>query len=527
MKSDLELWQITHKWLKNSGNNISKKYLKEELTAHPDYPALLSVADFLDHGDFSYKAVQSDATNINKFNYPLLAHIKQPGQEYLQIINNSNDWSKNNEIKKYWSGIVLYAELGSKWINSQNSRYLKAELLAKIILSILCVLNILLIFYIGKTASLFLFGLLSQIGFIISIILLRTELGYESQIVKQVCGSISNGGCDKVLKSKYANGFFGLRPADASLVYFFSQYCIYVFMAPNGIYLNTIIFLSLIGSFVAVWSIYTQAIIIKQYCILCLILAMTLLAQFFIGLYINQFSVLNIIYPESDFFIGLLIYTHLYAVGIAILFLIKNLITINNSNKLKAVELKSWKADIDLFQAQLLSQPQINSYEWESDFIIGKSEAPVLITVTCNPYCVPCAEAHKKLHYLLEKFEGKLKLKLRFVFDIKNENDKRFIAIKSILQRAHEASNNEEIKVMLLDWFELMDIDKWNKKWPSNLNTDVKELMQLHSKWVENNNITFTPTIFLNKNKFPTKYNLNDLEIILPGYLEYLNNNKM
>ena len=30
-----------------------------------------------------------------------------------------------------------------------------------------------------------------------------------------------------------------------------------------------------------------------------------------------------------------------------------------------------------------------------------------------------------------------------------------------------------------------------------------------------------------NKNKFPTKYNLNDLEIILPGYLEYLNNNKM
>ena len=89
------------------------------------------------------------------------------------------------------------------------------------------------------------------------------------------------------------------------------------------------------------------------------------------------------------------------------------------------------------------------------------------------------------------------------------------------------STDPKKFKNQILDWFEWMDIDKWNKKWTPNFKTDVMQLMQLHSKWVENNNITSTPTIFINKNKFPTRYNLNDLEILMPGYIEYLNNNKL
>lgn len=82
MNPNRELWQTAYNWLLLCGNKINNNYCKEEITTHPDYPALTSVIDFLDNGSMEYNAVQADASYIHEFNYPLLAHIRQPGQEF-------------------------------------------------------------------------------------------------------------------------------------------------------------------------------------------------------------------------------------------------------------------------------------------------------------------------------------------------------------------------------------------------------------------------------------------------------------
>src|ERR1700738_5373847 len=76
----------------------NRNYLKEEITTHPDYPSLLSVIDFLDTGGMAYKAIIADPTYIHEFNYPLLAHIKKPGDERMHIIPDATEWDKQKEI---------------------------------------------------------------------------------------------------------------------------------------------------------------------------------------------------------------------------------------------------------------------------------------------------------------------------------------------------------------------------------------------------------------------------------------------
>ena len=70
-----ELWQLTQNWLLLLSNKTNKKFYKEEITTHPDYPAMTITIDFLEAGNLKYEAVQTDAGYIHEFNYPLLAHI--------------------------------------------------------------------------------------------------------------------------------------------------------------------------------------------------------------------------------------------------------------------------------------------------------------------------------------------------------------------------------------------------------------------------------------------------------------------
>src|SRR4029077_17595025 len=88
----LELWQTCYAWLKICNSKLNRNYCKEEITTHQDYPSLISVIDFLESGSMQYKAVRADPSYIHEFNYPLLAHIRKPGNEHMHIIPDATEW---------------------------------------------------------------------------------------------------------------------------------------------------------------------------------------------------------------------------------------------------------------------------------------------------------------------------------------------------------------------------------------------------------------------------------------------------
>lgn len=515
-----ELWQTTHKWLILSGNKANAKYCREEISTHPDYPAMTAVTDFLERGGMRYDAVQADVSYIHEFNYPVLAHIRQPGQEYMHIITHPTEWDRQKDITQHWTGITLFSEKGAKWSNEENNICQSDSQQRKIIIKALIIAGLGVFFFSSfYMDSIFtiLFGLFSLAGLIISIVLLGTELGFQSQIVKQVCGSVSNGGCEKVLKSKYAKGFLGITPADASVIYFNTQFIIYLFSTYFVFLLPPLLLIALCGFAIVAWSIYTQAVQLKEWCVLCLAIASVLMLQGVVTLLITNFQ--NPLLPSLTYFLLFIFTSGILALAF---FPVKQFIKKNKSNQQKLAELKKWKTDANLFITQWQQEQQVDTTIWNNDIIFGNSNAPIKIIVACNPYCGPCAKMHEKLEKILEMHPQKVCIMVRFLCDPNDEKDRRTIFVNSYLQILKLSINYADPQLALSDWFKEMDYSKWLKMWQPRSNINVQEELQKHRSWINESGIYATPTFFINSKKLPGRYSLTDFEQLIPQLIGQL-----
>jgi uncharacterized membrane protein len=518
----LELWQTTYHWLQQTGNKPNRNYCRQEITTHPDYPAMTAVTDFLERGGMRYDAVQADASYIYEFNYPLLAHIKQPGNEYLHLITNVGEWDRGKIITQNWSGIVLYASKDATWHFEENDDAEKATLQTKYIAAAFVLAGFALFIgsiFINTNAVINIFGLLSLVGLAISIAALGTELGYQSKLVKQVCGIVGNGGCEKVLGSKFAKGFAGITPADASVLYFAAQFILYLAGCFYNPILISIVNIAFAGVIVAAWSIYTQAVKLKEWCALCLCIVTVLVGQIIIAF----MNVNTANFAVNDTYLFFAVTTSLLTIAYLP---IKQLIKTNSKNKQELATFKKWKTDGTLFFSQWEKEPACDNSIWENDLLIGNVDAPIRITVACNPYCEPCAKAHIEFDKLVEKYPGKISVQVRLLCKPNNEIHTTTIATTAILQVVNNVKVKKELQIMLTDWFEWMDLEKWNSKWNNDNGIDVMDTLEKHNQWMIDNGISHTPTLFINGKKLPGKYYLKDIEKLIPQ-LEYTFNNKI
>lgn len=519
-----ELSAITQQWLTATGIKTNAAYTKEAITTHPDYPAMTAITDFLESGGMEYDAVQADASYMHEFNYPLLAHIKEPGNEYLYLVNDASVWDAEKSITEKWSGIALYGVKGATWHNEENVAAEKLAQKNKYVAAAFVIAGLALFIgsvfiqlrediFLKDVNSAIIFGFFSLAGLAISIAALGTELGYQSELVKQVCGTIGNGGCEKVLSSKFAKGFAGITPADAAVLYFAAQFILYLIGCFYTPLLSGIITIAFAGIAAAAWSIYTQAIKLKEWCALCLCIAAVLLGQIIIASYIYYSNEFETLIPLTAFAATILLLTIIYLP-------IKQLIKTNGKNKQELASFKKWKTDASLFMTQWEKEPTCDNTIWENDLLLGNADAPIRITVACNPYCGPCAKAHKELDELVEKSRGKVSVQVRLLCNAKNENDSRTIATIAILQQAQIMKTNNELQTMLSDWFEWMDYEKWNAKWKTDNNIEVKKVLTMHEEWNGETGITHTPTFFMNGRKLPGRYDIKDIEKMV-AQLEY------
>lgn len=107
-------------------------------------------------------------------------------------------------------------------------------------------------------------------------------------------------------------------------------------------------------------------------------------------------------------------------------------------------------------------------------------------------------------------------MQLRLLCNAQDALDKRTIALKAILQKAIELNDNAQVAEMLSEWFKEMDYDKWIVRWKAVDDIDVNSILQQHENWIEQSSIVFTPTFFVNGKEVPGRYELAELEILLP-----------
>lgn len=498
------LWETTYNWFRLQNFAVNKSYCKAEISTHADYPALTSIIDFCNMGGAgNFNAVEANASHIHEMNYPVLAHIKQPGNEYMHIIPTAADWDAKKDITQHWSGVAIFPEKNAKWQHIDNDTANREKNTRIAIYSLLAALAIGLFSYTAllvNDISINVFAAFSLLGLLFSLFALGSELGYQNDMVKQVCGAVSNGGCDKVLKSKNAKGLFGFTPAHLSVAYFASLSILFLLTASNNSLFYTSAAISISGIVLIAWSFYSQAVVVKEWCAICLGIVAALAAQLVITavFIITTTSITS--FAEALTLNGFTQFACIFAALALGIYPIKQFIARHTRLQQQSTELKKWKTDASVFVSQWKNEAAVNNDTWENDLVIGNPDAPLQITVACNPYCGPCAKAHEKLDELVTIYTDALSVKIRLLFRQDIAGDTLTTAATQVFKLAGSDISHREKQAMLTDWFAMMNLEKWMVKWNTKIDStkNVDETLNQHSNWINASDIMFTPTFFIN-----------------------------
>ena len=168
----------------------------------------------------------------------------------------------------------------------------------------------------------------------------------------------------------------------------------------------------------------------------------------------------------------------------------------------------------DVFN-QLLQQQEDAAEGWQQlGITIGNPNATITILKVCNPYCGPCAKAHKVLEEIIHQNNN---VKLTIIFTSTTNIEDRGLKPVQHLLAIYNKNNPSQMQQALDDWYlsEIQGYEIFAKKHP--LNEDFLKYnnsINIMRKWCTVANITHTPTIFINGKKMPELYDIAALKNI-------------
>lgn len=524
MHNNLNL--ILEKLLQKNNIYFNREELKFQITSHPSYPSLHAITGVLDHFDIDNLALDIPQNNDIYQQLPsyFIAQLQNTSSESLVFIDKRkeqvivtfpNKKTKNltkPQFLEQWSGVVVV-------INEENFIFNKNRLTKKLIklLPLVLLTTIIVFTYINQhTYNSFglLHFLLATTGVYISLLLLRYEFGIHSQTVSKICNATKKTNCETVLNSKSANLFGLFKLNDLSYIYFTSISITEIIYSLNYInHFNTIALLSLLCIPIIFYTIFHQAIVIKKWCPLCLIIIGILLIQSIISYFINPltftFELNGVLILASIFLTTVIIYSNLKPIIISKIALTKSKIAYfkfkRNYTLFEVVHSKNLPIKTEIFQLD--------------EIIFGNKSAKTEIIVITNPMCGFCKKTHQEIENLLNKNGDDIKVVIRF--NINTDKTKSFsYQISSILQNLYKENEIACKDAINQIYSNDINIEKWLKNYKKFDTNSSLKLLKTQKNWCLENNINFTPSIYLNQRAFPKEYELSDLNFFINNLIE-------
>ncbi|MCT4699660.1 vitamin K epoxide reductase family protein [Tenacibaculum haliotis] len=496
-------------------NQISfdKEELSFQIQSHPSYPSLHAITGVLDH--FNIENVAADVpintetllqlpvcflAQINTEQGKDLVTVDKEGVNYT-IYNTKNKKEKisENDFLQKFTGIIVAVE------QSENSTQLKtsASITEIIVLSALILLASFVAYQ--NTTSLYvpIYLILSIVGIIISIAIIKQELGLKTTIGNAFCSGADNKkDCDAVLTSKGAKVFKGYKLSDFSIIYFIGLTLLTFIQSSNPRISFTI---SLIAIPVTLYSLYYQYAVLKKWCLLCLSIVGVLWLQALITLitatYINGFIVTDFVTFGMIILATWLLWAY-----------IKPLYSSVNQLKKEKIENVKFKRNFTLFETLLQKSPKLNTQvENSKEIIFGNPNSNLEIVLVTNPFCGHCKPVHKHIDEILHRYHQNVKIITRFTINSKNKED-NLVKVTSKLLEVYDKKGESNCLKAMSEIYEHGNTEAWLKKWGrcNDINYYTSELDK-GSNWCKENAINFTPEILINGRSFPKEYNRTDL----------------
>lgn len=507
------------------------EYLSDTILSHPDHPSLICISDTLKKYNIESLAVKVDQKKLLELPMPCIVQFYNPGFKFHVLTDFSNSEVKylddygssiviqKKEFLKRWTGICLLAET----TDFSGEPDIKNRLRGKRIMNFLKLAVVILFcswFLIQMTQSFILksdFYLLGIMYLIVKYIGLATGamlLWYEVDKYNPTLQSFCSGStgrrinCDAVLKSKYSSLFNGqLSLGLLGFAYFFGTLSLLIITSFSGSSLTISSYSSLAVAPTILISTYYQAIVIKQWCKFCIVIQAMLLFEVLIVLisdsYKGSFELLDIIFFLTALMLPILVWKWLHPVF----------------EKYKEVnlykrELKKIKYNPNVLSGLLFRAKKISTSTKSLGISFNNKIAEYNVIKVCNPYCSPCAKAHPILDELVKK---KI-ISLQVLFTVnEDEKDIRYKPVSHFLAIAAQG-NDKRTQLALSDWYHFgnKDYEAFTKKYPINGELKIQHTkIRAMSLWCNDENITQTPTLFINGHRLPKEYSVEDLKEVL------------
>lgn len=507
---------------------LTKRLLCKELEEHPDFPSLGAVKDVFGKFNISSIALKlEDKSNIEKIEGCFLAQI-------IDIKNNSNlfaiiysqdedklNWY--NPIKKkkelidrdvfldLFTGYIFYADPNKNSGDREYSYTRKKENqsnMFSILLSVSIFSYLLFSLFFIKTNFVkiyfVVFILFLLLGGIITALMLLYEYDNNSSTLRKICNSSRKVNCLAVLSSK-GSKIWGVPWTVIGFSYYLGLlFSLLINSFSTNIFV-TVSYFNILSLPYIIYSVYYQKFIIKQWCILCLLVQFINLALFILSVLAGSFSaglsfdLLSIFSIFGSFILSF---------GVA--YLLWQYIQKEKNNKDLSNLFKKIKYNRDVFFSLLKNERKMEGITNDFGVILGNPNGSIHIVKVCNPYCYYCSLSHPILSQLVKSND---EIKLQIIFFVNPDSDEyEHTPIETFLGAYYEG---KDIELILSDWY-------------NNDNKNLEEFIRLHPIREDNssknksnaismfdfcvkNKISYTPTIFINGYELPEIYNSSDL----------------
>ena len=502
---------------------VTETTLKSKLLQHSDFPTLISLSDVLTDLKVDNMATRINPSQLSEIPLPAIAHFED-GSGYgtiHKIENNQVEWLHEKmgirkesiaEFSHKWQGITLLTQPNENSGEENYAKNRRSEIIENlrnpfIISGLLLILG----YFIGNhfnnlsfenTTSFYAFFITKFAGVIVSCFLIWHSIDASNSFLRSVCELNSKTNCGNILNSEAAKIFGWLTWSEIGLFYFAGGFLSFLFTNNLIETLFILKWLNVLALPYTVWSVYYQAFVAKEWCVLCLTVQVLLWVEFI--------ALLPISFTLNGEMTNSLINLSLCFLSVTILWaFIKKPLQISGRFDETYNTLQKIKFDPDFVKGILSKERMLPPiFEGMKVLKMGNPEAENVITLALSPSCASCGRAFGEVQKLVHT-NSQFKCEIIFAGSNRTKN------IVGQVVRNIFSSPIEKMENVTQNWFQdtKQDLQNWKEKniLFENINESVSQ-MNFHLHWLELAGVESAPAIFLNKVELPSIFGVANIE---------------
>lgn len=400
----------------------------------------------------------------------------------------------------------------------------------KIVIHASLVLSFLLVMYLGLSygnydAALLVIWVLGMIAILLCRLIVHFLSAGSDGLIQKVCPAEGRFDCSAVLQSKPIGVLRNFNLADIGISYFASMLLFMEVGKINAVpALGWLVLAAALscGSIFATYCLGYQLFILRRICKLCCFIILIIWVQTACiwDRLLHHYPYSLTIKPLHEFFIAVMYFVLSAFIGASWLIL-SPLLDAKQKQEQSQKILKKWKKNYRLFKTLLNQSKLLKSNEVGGEIVISHGSGDTSLVVALNLYCHACAGFYSQLVTFIASFPGTLNISLRFrvyANDSKQAMYKKR-TLNYLLSACFNCNADQERIQLFSEWFKLLNLNKLKQKWPSEVK-NYDTLIELHQHWFVTNEVTHTPSLFINGRELPKPYAISDLTYLLQKMLK-------